>query len=115
MKKKIYSVRHHTKYPLDLCIPIFYDESTNRYGQGIIIPRRKKFVMVDDMDLIQIPKTKSFYTIGVKGNNEDCASIVDLKGNIYRMFGYGDKDGDFTFDKIEVLNPYTLFMSFMEL
>lgn len=41
----------------------------------------KKFVMVDDMDLIQKPTTKSFYTRGVKENNEDCASIVDLKGH----------------------------------
>lgn len=109
-EKNIYIVKNHINYPLDLCIPIFYDEEINRYGQGIIIPRIRKFVMVDDMNLIQKPDTESFYTRGINENNENCGSIVDLKGNIYRMYGYGNESGDFTFSEIKGLNPYTLFM-----
>ncbi len=107
-EKNICSVRQHKKYPFELCVPIFYDEEINRYGQGIIIPRIKKFVMVDDMDLIKKPDTESFYTKGINENNEECGSIVDLKGNLYRMYGYGNENEDFTFSKIEGLNPYTL-------
>ncbi len=63
-EKKISTVWQHDIYPLDLCTMTFYDEATNRYGQGIIIPRNKKFVMVDDMDLIKESCTSSFYTLG---------------------------------------------------
>ncbi|MCI8347121.1 MAG: hypothetical protein HFJ12_04150 [Bacilli bacterium] len=100
-EKRIDTVKYSTKYPLDLCIPIFYDEEINRYGQGIIIPRRKEFVMVDDMNLIKRPDTESFYTKGVRENNENCASIVDLQGNLYRMFGYDENDGNFKFSQLE--------------
>lgn len=100
-EKRIYTIKYSTKYPLDLCIPIFYDEEINRYGQGIIIPRKKEFVMVDDMNLIAKPDTESFYTRGVKENNENCASIVDLQGNLYRMFGYDENDGNFKFSPLE--------------
>ncbi len=101
-EKMICTVKEHTKYPFDLCIPIFYDEEINRYGQGIIIPRMKKSIIVDDMDLIKKPDTDSFYTTGIKENNESCGSIVDLKGNLYRMYGYGNEDEDFTLSKLEV-------------
>lgn len=49
--EKIYEAWKPIMYPLDLCTIAFYDEITNRYGQGIIIPCLKKFVMVDDMNL----------------------------------------------------------------
>ena len=111
-EKNIYNVIQHTKYPLDLCIPIFYDEEINRYGQGIIIPRMKKFVMVDDMDLIKKPDTDSFYTKGVKENNESCASIVDLKGNLYRMYGYDKNDEGFQFNKLDRFTPSLLYQPY---
>lgn len=100
-EKEIYEVWEHAVYPLDLCTTTFYDEMTNRYGQGIIIPHMKKFVMVDDMDLIKKPDSISFYTKGVKENNKACASIVDLKGNLYRMFGYDENDEGFKFSLLE--------------
>lgn len=101
-EKKIYESWESAGYPLDLYTIMFYDEITNRYGQGIILPRRKKFIMVDDMDLIKIPQKNSFYTIGIKENNKQCGSIVDLKGNLYRMFGYDKNDENFTFDTLEI-------------
>ena len=107
-EKKVCEAWEPTMYPLDLCTIAFYDEITNRYGQGIIIPRLNKFVMVDDMNLIKKTPTHSFYTRGINENNEECGSIVDLKGNLYRMYGYGNEDGDFTFSKIEGLDPYTM-------
>ncbi len=106
-ERKIIETWEPEMYPLDLCTLKFYDEITNRYGQGIILPRLKKFVMVDDMNLIKKPPTASFRTRGINENNENCSSIVDLKGNIYRMYGYGEEDEDFTFSKIEGLTPHT--------
>ena len=47
-EKKIHETWEPTMYPLDLCTIMFYDEITNRYGQGIILPRIKKFVIVED-------------------------------------------------------------------
>lgn len=118
-EKNICNFKYHAVFPLDLCIPIFYDEDINRYGQGIIIPRKKKFVMVDDMDLIKMPDTESFYTKGVKENNESCASIVDLEGNVYRMFGYLESDERFKFTLLEqfcfpscLYQPYGLLVLF---
>lgn len=106
-ESKIIEAWEPAMYPLDLCTIKFYDEITNRYGQGIILPRIKKFVMVDNMNLIKNPPTDSFYTRGINENNEKCGSIVDLKGNIYRMYGYGEEDEDFTLGRIEGLTPRT--------
>lgn len=100
-EKNICSVIQNARYPIDLCNLEFYDEEINRYGQGIIIPRMKKFIMVDDMDLIKKPDPDSFYTKGLKENNKGCASIVDLKGNLYRMFGYDENDEGFKFSPLE--------------
>lgn len=111
-ERKIIETWEPAMYPLDLCTIKFYDEITNRYGQGIILPRIKKFVMVDDMNLIKKPPTDSFYTRGINENNENCGSIVDLKGNIYRMYGYGKEDEDFTLGRIEGLTPRTFHKKF---
>lgn len=106
-EKKICEAWEPKMYPLDLCTIAFYDEDINRFGQGIILPRLKKFVMVDDMNLIKQPPADSFRTRGINENNEECGSIVDLKGNIYRMYGYDNEDEDFTLSTIEGLTPHT--------
>lgn len=107
-ERKIIETWEPAMYPLDLCTLKFYDEITNRYGQGIILPRIKKFVMVDDMNLIKKPPTDSFRTRGINENNKNCGSIVDLKGNLYRMYGYDKENEDFTLSRIKGLNPHTL-------
>lgn len=112
-EKRISIVWQHDIYPLDLCTTIFYDEKTNRYGQGIIIPRKKKFVMVDDMNLIKEPYTNAFYTIGIRENNEQCGSIVDKEGNLYRMYGYSKNDDHFGLSRLEIFTfPSCLYKAY---
>ncbi len=102
--KTICSIINHRYYPLDLCNLTFYDENTNRYGNGIIIPRLNKFVMINDMDLINRPVNNSFYTIGINEQNEACGSLVDKVGNIYRMYGYENSEDKFKIQTISKLN-----------
>lgn len=110
---KISTVWQHDTYPLDLCTTTFYDEVTNRYGQGIILPRKKKFVMVDNMDLVEEPNASSFYTIGIKEDNQLCGSIVDREGNLYRMYGYEENDKRFGLSRLEVFTfPSCLYQEY---
>lgn len=102
--KSICNIIHHKYYPLDLCNLTFYDENTNRYGSGIIIPRLNKFVMINDMDLINRPVNNSFYTVGINEQNESCGSLVDKMGNVYRMYGYENSDDKFKIHTINKLN-----------
>lgn len=102
--QSIYSIRQHSCYPLDLCNLTFYDENTNKYGNGIIIPRLNKFVMVNDMNLIHRPVANSFYTIGINDQNVTCGSLVDKVGNVYRMYGYENSDDNFMIQSINKLN-----------
>lgn len=102
--KSICSIVHHKYYPFDLCNLTFYDEDTNRYGNGIIIPNLNKFVMINDMNLINRPINNSFYTIGINEQNEACGSLVDKVGNIYRMYGYENSDEKFKIHTINKLN-----------
>lgn len=103
-EKIIHSIKHHPAYPLDLCCLKFYDEEINRYGQGIIIPRIKKFTMVDDIDLIKEPTLDFFYKKGIKENNRECASIVDRKGNLYHIYGYSENDDNFDFKELKTFD-----------
>lgn len=102
--KNICSIVQHKYYPLELCNLTFYDENTNRYGNGIILPRLNKFVMINDMNLINRPVNNSFYTIGINEQNEACGSLVDKVGNVYRMYGYEDSDDKFKVHTINKLN-----------
>lgn len=112
-EKKILYTHEPMMYPFDLCNIIFYDATTNRYGQGIIIPRIKKLVIVDDMDLIKQPIVGSFITAGIRENNEECASIVDLKGNLYRIYGYDENDENFTSNELEIFTfPSCLYQKY---
>lgn len=104
-ERLLFGVNHHSYYPIDLCYLRFYDEDINRFGHGIILPRLKKFVMVDDMDLIKEPNLISFCTRGIKENNKGCCSIVDKTGKLYHIYGYDDNDDDsFSFKEIKTLN-----------
>lgn len=109
-EKLFFGIKHHSDYPIDLCYLRFYDEDINRFGQGIILPRSKKFVMVDDMNLIKAPNLISFCTRGINENNKECCSIVDKAGNLYHIYGYDDNDDeDFSFEEIETLNSSLMF------
>lgn len=102
--KNICSIVHNKYYPLDLCNLTFYDKNTSRYGNGIIIPYLNKFVMINDMNLINRPINNSFYTIGINEQNEACGSLVDKVGNVYRMYGYENSDDKFKIHTINKLN-----------
>lgn len=104
-ESSLFGVNHHSYYPIDLCYLRFYDEDINRFGHGILLPRSKKFVMIDDMDLIKEPNLISFCTRGIKENNKGCCSIVDKVGNLYHIYGYGENDdANFSLKEIKTLN-----------
>lgn len=109
--KILHNIEQHGYYPYDLCNLTFYDEEINRYGNGIIIPRLKKFVMINDNNLILEPSSSSFYTTAVDEDNHKCDSIVDKLGNIYKMYNNGEKNEDFNIQKIYLLN-YKRFLMF---
>lgn len=100
-EKNLYEIKSHKYYPVDLCNLIFYDECTNRYAQGIIIPRINKFVMIDNFNLIWINKASSFYTATVDENNKMCEKLTDRMGNIYELANYGN---DFSFNIMTKFN-----------
>ena len=102
--KILHRVDQHPYYSFDLCNLTFYDDIINRYGNGIIIPRLKKFVMVNDNNLIKEPSSFSFYTTGIDEDNHKCSSIVDRVGNIYRMQNPDGKPGDFDIHEIYKFN-----------
>lgn len=109
--KILRNIEQHDYYPYDLCNLTFYDEVINRYGNGIIIPRLKKFVMINDNNLILEPSSSSFYTTGVDEDNHKCDSIVDKLGNIYKMYNNGEKNEDFNIHRIYKYN-YKNFLMF---
>lgn len=94
-EKNLAEIKSHKYYPVDLCNLIFYDEYINRYGQGIIIPRINKFVMIDNFNLIRINEASSFYTTTIDENNKMCEKLIDRMGNIYELANYGN---DFSFN-----------------
>ncbi len=108
-ERSLFGINHHPYYPIDLCYLRFYDEDINRFGQGIILPRTKKFVMVDDMDLIKEPNLISFCTRGIKENNKVCCSIVDKAGKLYHIYGYDNNDDNFSLKEIKTLNSSLMF------
>lgn len=103
-EKIVHAVTQHDYYSFDLCNLIFYDSIINRYGNGIVIPRLKKFVMVNDSNLIRKPNATSFYTTGIDEDGYKCASIVDKMGNLYRIRSSEGKSDDFNIHSIYKYN-----------